>query len=113
MPNESSDHDLLIRLDTRFDDFSKTHNSMWTNFTELVQKFISTMDKKADKLDMSLISKQFDDLEKRVTEHDTALKVNNGKKEFAVQIGEWGIKGWGAILGTVAATTAIINLLSK
>lgn len=108
-----TDHDLLIRLDTKFEDFVISHNSMWGSFTEIINKFMTAIEKKADKVDISEIKIEIDNIKKKVDLHDTAIQISNGKKEFAVQIGEWGIKGWGAILATIGAIVGLIELIKK
>jgi len=107
---QMSDHDLLIRLDTKFEVFVQNHTSTWATFTDLVQKFMLGIDKKADKMDILEISKRIVDLEKKVGEHETSFKINNGKNQFAFQIGEWGLKSWGALIATVAAIAGILKL---
>jgi len=97
LDEKMTDHDLLIRLDTRFEEFQKNHTNMWESFNKLVQNFLLSVEKKADKIDLSDLVKEVSEIKKKVDEHETSLKVSSGKNQFAFQMGEWGLKSWGAL----------------
>ncbi len=105
-----TDHDLLIRLDTKFEFFVKNHTEMWGSFTDLVSKFMIAVEKKADKAIIDDMSLKIEDLKKKVDKHETQMEINNSKKQFVLSLGDWGAKGWGLLLTTIGTILAILAI---
>lgn len=94
IPKITNDHDLLIRLDTRFDTLDKNHTQMWASFTEIVHKFMGHLENKVDK-------EEFNSVRIMVVSHDKILQEESVRDKTVIKLGQLGIKFWAGLMGFV------------
>lgn len=112
-----SDHDLLIRLDTRFGDFEKHQRSSQDGITEKLLSLLSKMDRKVDKEDLNAVQSE---MQKKFSEVDTrfrALEERNHaqdvQKDTVIKLGAGGIKLWHLALGAIMFLLTSISIVTN
>lgn len=102
MQEKQNDHDLLIILHTKFEQFEKTHARFWSELNDKMTRMLHEVEKKAEKEDVK-------ELEKRVIILENYDNEQRVRKQTIINLGEIGVKGWVVISGAVLFFIAVIK----
>jgi len=121
------DHDLLIRLETKFEEYSKNHKDGLSNLSDKLNKIFYQIEQKADKEDLRVLRAELsskadkedvlkmigehEDIKKRVinleqTEHDKKTE-----KGVFLKIGKYSIKGWQFLSATIIFILTVYQII--
>lgn len=111
------DHDLLIRLETKFEEYSKTHKDALSNLNDKLSKISYEISLKADKEDLRILraelsnkadrddilkmSQETQDIKRRVVVLEQNHHDKETEKNAFFKIGKYSIKGWQVFSGAI------------
>lgn len=113
----ATDHDLLIRLDTRFGDFEKHQRSSQENITEKLLSLLSKMEKKVDKDDLTNMqgemTKKFGEVDTRLRALEEKNHTEDVQKDTVIRLGMGGIKLWQLAIGAIMFLLTSISIVTN
>lgn len=95
-----NDHDVLVRLDTKFE-----------HFTKQVDTLLAIMQEKADKSDIREVRSHVKDNSERIATLEGTHRDSDVRKQALLQIGKFGIDGWQLFVGAMMALLTIWQLI--
>jgi len=110
---KSEDHDLLIKLHTRFETFEKMTTQMWDSLNGKMAQILMEVSSKADKRDVDFIQQGYEILTSRTTQLERLIDTQNAKKQTLIDLGNMGVKGWAVFTGVILFAIAVFDALRK
>lgn len=114
MPEErmqSTDHDLLIQLNTRFELFERSHQIAWADLLKQMTVMITKIEQKADRSELQNVDHKIDGIDKRLRHLEETKKTEETQKETVLRIGLGGIKLWQVLTGIIITILSIFSLV--
>ena len=106
------DHDLLIKLDTRFDSFENMFCRMSDSINDKITQILAILNTKVDKNELDLLRQQTDAHLTRIKDIEQAQRDAKVRRQFVVDLGSMGIRGWVFLTGAIIAIMTIYRSLS-
>ena len=114
MPEErmqSTDHDLLIQLNTRFELFERSNQLAWTDLLKQMTVMLTKIEQKADRSELQNVDHKIDGIDKRLKHLEETKKTEETQKETVLRIGLGGIKLWQVLTGIIITILSIFSLV--
>lgn len=106
-----NDHDLLIRLDTKFEEFIKSHSMSFKDLNEKLLRVLNQIENKADRHDVVALMDRVEKIDERIVVLETDRMTEIAKKQTIINLGNIGAKGWAMITGAVLFILAVLQAL--
>jgi len=109
--SKSSDHDLLIELNTKFTSFQAETGNVWRDINDKMSRILLQIDTKADKQALGFLQQNQEKTDARVLLLEGERTKDNVKRETVVNLGSIGVKTWTIIAGMIALGITVMNFI--
>lgn len=107
------DHDLLIRLDTKFDDFKTSMKELTVSLNEKFANVFAELKNKADKHDLHEVRTEINGLDNRLQKVEDVQDAKEVKSDVWKGIRAMGLKGWGIFVGAAGILFWLFEQITK
>lgn len=113
MPEQTQDHDLLIRIHTQFESFEKVNSTLHANLNDKIVTLMTNLSSKAEKEDLREIHEFVKNVDVRLAVLEKKTAEYEIKKQTVINLGNMGIKGWSLITAAIGLFLALFSKLTK
>jgi len=109
---DRNDHDLLIKLDTRFNSVENMFCRMSDSINDKISQILAILNTKVDKNEFDTLKQQTEAHLVRIKDIEQTQRDAQVRKQFVVDLGSMGVRSWLFLTGAIITVITIVRSLS-